>query len=120
MNVAGYNFVGIPLAAGLIYPFTYVLVPPFLAAAAMILSSVSVITSSLLLRRYRPPKFDKKYSAKGLDKVRLTLSPHGRDEVVIEVKCAAKSLGLCMCEPGKCQCTEDNCCSQALAVQPEP
>jgi len=50
-----FNILGIPIAAGAIYPATYTRLPPELAALAMALSSVSVVTSSLLLRRYAAP-----------------------------------------------------------------
>ena len=52
----GFNILGIPLAAGLLYPWMQVRLPPEAAGAAMALSSVTVVSSSLLLRRYRPPK----------------------------------------------------------------
>jgi len=45
-----YNFVGVPIAAGVLYPFFGILLSPMLAGAAMSLSSVSVITNSLRLR----------------------------------------------------------------------
>ena len=45
-----YNSVGVPIAAGVLYPFFGLLLSPILAAAAMSLSSVSVITNSLRLR----------------------------------------------------------------------
>ena len=49
-----YNLLGIPLAAGLLYPAFHILLSPWLAAAAMALSSVSVLTNSLRLRNWQP------------------------------------------------------------------
>ncbi|HZB89371.1 MAG TPA: heavy metal translocating P-type ATPase [Terracidiphilus sp.] len=51
-----YNMLGIPLAAGLLYPAFHVLLSPWLAAAAMALSSVSVLANSLRLRAWHPAK----------------------------------------------------------------
>src|SRR5438046_10056302 len=48
-----YNAVGVPVAAGVLYPFTGTLVSPIWASAAMTLSSVSVIGNALRLRRAR-------------------------------------------------------------------
>jgi P-type Cu+ transporter len=50
-----YNLIGIPVAAGLLYPLTGWLFSPVLASAAMSLSSVSVVTNSLRLRNFRKP-----------------------------------------------------------------
>ena len=49
----GYNAIGVPLAAGALYPITGALLSPMVAAAAMSLSSVSVIANSLRLHRAR-------------------------------------------------------------------
>jgi len=49
-----YNVVLIPVAAGALYPFTGLLLNPMLAAAAMSLSSLFVLTNSLRLRGFRP------------------------------------------------------------------
>jgi Cu+-exporting ATPase len=49
-----YNVVGIPIAAGVLYPIAGILLSPILASAAMALSSVSVLSNSLRLRRYDP------------------------------------------------------------------
>jgi Cu+-exporting ATPase len=48
-----YNTLGIPIAAGILYPWTHMLLNPVIAAAAMALSSISVVTNSLLMNRYR-------------------------------------------------------------------
>ena len=50
----GYNLMGIPLAAGALYPAFHVLLTPWLAAAAMALSSVCVLGNSLRLRAWQP------------------------------------------------------------------
>lgn len=49
-----YNLIGLPLAMGLLFPWTGWLLPPAFAAAAMSLSSVSVVSNSLLLRWWQP------------------------------------------------------------------
>ncbi|MFG1288023.1 heavy metal translocating P-type ATPase [Xanthobacter versatilis] len=49
-----YNAAGVPIAAGVLYPSLGLLLSPMVAAAAMALSSVSVITNALLLRGWRP------------------------------------------------------------------
>jgi Cu+-exporting ATPase len=49
-----YNALGIPIAAGVLYPVMGMLLDPMLASAAMAMSSVSVVSNSLRLRRFRP------------------------------------------------------------------
>lgn len=59
-----YNIVAIPVAAGALFPVFEVIVPPWIAGAAMAMSSVSVILSSLSLYNYKPsPRATAGYSA---------------------------------------------------------
>ena len=46
-----YNFIGVPIAAGVLYPWFGILLSPMLASATMALSSVSVIANALRLQR---------------------------------------------------------------------
>jgi len=50
-----YNTVLIPVAAGVLYPVAGLLLSPVLAGAAMAISSVSVVSNSLRLRKFLPP-----------------------------------------------------------------
>jgi Cu+-exporting ATPase len=50
----GYNILGIPIAAGALYPFTGLLLSPVVASAAMAWSSLSVVLNSLSLKRFAP------------------------------------------------------------------
>ena len=110
----GYNALGIPLAAGLLYPFTHHSIPPEFAAAAMTMSSVSVISSSLLLNRYSAPKMERKYGrtlrngALGLERVTLNNSH-------IAVECRTQNEN-CDCIPNECLCPT---CEEKIVLEKE-
>jgi Cu+-exporting ATPase len=53
-----YNILGIPIAAGLLYPLFGLLLNPMIAGAAMAMSSVTVVSNANRLRRYHPPRAD--------------------------------------------------------------
>ena len=48
-----YNIIGIPIAAGILFPFTGILLNPMLAGAAMALSSVTVVSNANRLRFFK-------------------------------------------------------------------
>ncbi len=54
-----YNVIGIPMAAGALFPFTGWLLPPMFASAAMALSSVTVVTNANRLRFFKPQMLEK-------------------------------------------------------------
>ncbi|MFP5502286.1 MAG: copper-translocating P-type ATPase, partial [Candidatus Sericytochromatia bacterium] len=54
----GYNVVGIPIAAGLLYPFFGMLLSPAIAGGAMAMSSVSVVVNALRLKGFKAPRLE--------------------------------------------------------------
>jgi hypothetical protein len=83
----GYNVCALPFACGLFYPFTAFRIPPEFAALMMAFSSVSVVTSSLMLRTYKRPsildngEFEVDISfpcAAALRRLRLAVTGHAR------------------------------------------
>jgi Cu+-exporting ATPase len=72
-----YNTLGIPLAAGLFYPFTQVIISPELAGLMMAASSITVTLNTLLLKRFKPSirHTDKPSRHTGTGKSKLELAP---------------------------------------------
>ncbi len=108
----GYNSLAIPIAAGIFYPWLQMALPPFMAAVAMILSSLSVLFSSLLLKLYKPPSYKKIYGRPKSGKVDLqeVLAEFTPDNFALsgkEIKqCKSMMAGYkCMCPPESCACT---------------
>ncbi len=102
----GYNTVAIPFAAGVLYPVLLYPIPPFVAGIAMIMSSLTVLTSSLLLNRYRPPNYQKEYERNkdgnmDLSRIHMTTA----DGSTTTVKCEGmRAGGPCSCPPESCSC----------------
>ncbi len=105
----GYNTLAIPIAAGALYPVLQMALPPFMAAVAMILSSLSVLTSSLLLNLYKVDKHS--FSNTFPEKPSAILEDDDSGKVMIyasaEVASMCKSMqegGMCLCPPESCHC----------------
>lgn len=74
-----YNIIGIPIAAGLLYPSFNLTLNPMIAAAAMSLSSVSVVTNALRLRTFKVPKLNTlSENSKENQEVNLTSLPKNK------------------------------------------
>mmetsp|Transcript_36426 Transcript_36426/g.74151 ORF Transcript_36426/g.74151 Transcript_36426/m.74151 type:complete len:1216 (+) Transcript_36426:79-3726(+) len=108
----GYNTLGVPVAAGVLYPALHAALPPYMAALAMALSSISVLVSSLLLGRYKPPQFEKRYGrslragALGLEEIDVVSPNLPHQAITVVVKCESMLQNLpCSCPPQDCNCT---------------
>lgn len=108
--ILGYNSLAIPVAAGLFYPLTHTALPPYIAAFAMALSSISVLVSSLSLNSYEAPTFgEKKYGRDarkgqfGLDS--LVYKASSGKQFNISIQCdAMQNNKPCLCQPETCEC----------------
>lgn len=113
----GYNTLAIPIGAGAFYSLMDVVLPPYIAGLAMIFSSLTVLSSSLLLNAYKPPKFeiksheandhDKFYNESGfVDEKSLLL------DVVFSPGCRGAWSKGCSCGPN-CHC-KSGCCTKKV------
>ncbi|HEX6760176.1 MAG TPA: YHS domain-containing protein, partial [Propionibacteriaceae bacterium] len=86
-----YNAVGIPIAAGVLYPFFGIHLSPIIAAAAMALSSLSVVTNANRLRRWHPAPLPAAAPAPPTPRVQLgtttetseTVTPENHEEAAM-------------------------------------
>jgi Cu+-exporting ATPase len=82
-----YNVAGIPIAAGVLYPVIGVLLDPMIAAAAMALSSLSVVTNANRLRAFRPPVLPKPEERQGEVSVLVEVgAEHEEEEAMATVR----------------------------------
>ncbi len=103
----GYNTLTIPVAAGALYPFMHVILPPYMAAVAMIMSSLSVLTSSLLLNLYKVKDYTSEYE---IESAARQIEVYNSAEVsemsssLIYPGCGMMWGKGCTCTPETCKC----------------
>jgi len=104
----GYNTLAIPIAAGALYPAIQMAMPPFMAAIAMILSSLSVLASSLLLNLYKVPTFEQEILPESNVVINF-FKKNSMRAVENSSRCQCMSIGQsCLCNPSICRCTGCN------------
>lgn len=100
----GFNTLGIPIAAGLFFPILKVVLPPEVAGFAMALSSVSVVTSSLLLRCYKPPPLTNTRGKRPRSQMLPRILGRPRYHRAFDEGCRMSVGGPCTCDPALCAC----------------
>ena len=88
-----YNTVGIPVAAGVLYPFFGIRLSPVIAALAMALSSLSVVGNANRLRRWRPRPLPATAEVAAVEPVVETPAPDGTADAAVEPHAAASGRG---------------------------
>ncbi len=90
-----YNVVGIPIAAGVFYHAFDIKLSPMLAAAAMSLSSVCVVTNALRLRFFKPKNLKSKSSDNGLNNIKEEKEMFGKTKCDVTLKVEGMSCSHC-------------------------
>jgi len=114
----GYNTLAIPVAAGLLYPVFHKALPPYMAAVAMTLSSISVLLSSLALYQYKAPKLES-YASKTEECCDDSSTTVQAGSFQVSMNCQDMMHGKpCSCPPDRCQCY--NCSEHPKTAQVFP
>ncbi len=87
-----YNVIGIPVAAGLLYPSTGLLLNPMIAAAAMSFSSVSVVTNALRLKGFKP-----RYLKTTINNIDPTLIESEHKEIIMKKELIVEGMSCMHC-----------------------
>jgi Cu+-exporting ATPase len=123
-----YNGLGIPIAAGILYPFLGVLLNPMIAAAAMAGSSLSVVLNANRLRTYRPGALPAAGPTAAGGTPRIEVSTHATQEETAMANVTDPVCGMSI-DPGKAAATEEyrgkryffcsTACRDQFKAQPE-
>ena len=93
-----YNIIGIPLAAGLLYPAFGIKLSPMIGAAAMSMSSVCVVMNALRLRFFRPEHSEAAASEREVSKDGQESAPAGKDGMVMQKELKIEGMMCAHCQ----------------------